>query len=57
MNILKSSDKGLSAENIYDLCKEQRENLNLSTIYRTLELFEEKEIIKKINIDGPALIF
>ncbi|ASW43159.1 Fur family transcriptional regulator [Clostridium isatidis] len=55
LNILKSSNKGLSAENIYDLCKKQYENLNLSTIYRTLELFEEKEIIKKINIDGPAL--
>lgn len=55
LNIIESSDKGLSAENIYYQCKKHNENLNLSTIYRTLELLEEKDIIKKINIDGPAI--
>lgn len=55
LNIIESSNKGLSAENIYYECKNQNENVNLSTVYRTLELLEENDIIKKINIDGPAI--
>ena len=55
LNIIQTSDKGLSAESIYTECKKQNNNLNLSTIYRTLELLEEKDVIKKINIDGPAI--
>ena len=56
LNIIESSDKGLSAENIYYQCKKHNENLNLSTIYRTLELLEEKDIRKKINIDEPGFL-
>lgn len=55
LNIISTSDKGLSAESIYTECKKQNNNLNLSTIYRTLEILEEKDVIKKINIDGPAI--
>ena len=55
LNIIEASDKGLSADSIYTECKKQENNLNLSTIYRTLELLEEKNVIKKINIDGPAI--
>ncbi|MBQ6819886.1 MAG: transcriptional repressor [Clostridium sp.] len=55
LNIIEASDKGLSAESIYNECKNQNNNLNLSTIYRTLELLEEKDVIKKINIDGHAI--
>ena len=55
LNIIETSDKGLSAENIYNECKKQSNNLNLSTIYRTLDLLEEKDVIKKINIDGPSI--
>lgn len=55
LNIIQTSDRGLSAESIYTECKKQNNNLNLSTIYRTLDLLEEKDVIKKINIDGPAI--
>ncbi|GAB6167756.1 Fur family transcriptional regulator [Clostridium carnis] len=56
LDIIQGADKGLSAENLYDKCRKQGVNLNLSTIYRSLELLEEKEIIKKVNIgDGAAL--
>ena len=55
LNIIEGSEKGLSAENIYDECKKKNNNLNLSTVYRTLELLEEKDVIKKISIDGPSL--
>ena len=52
LKIIESSTKGLTAEQIYEMCKDKNENLNLSTIYRSVELFEEKGIVKKINIDG-----
>ncbi|MBE6062430.1 MAG: transcriptional repressor [Clostridium butyricum] len=53
LNILKNSENSLSAENIYQVFKENNEDINLSTVYRTLELFVEKEIIEKITLkDG-----
>lgn len=52
-NIIKSSDRSLTADNIYEKCKEVGDNLNLSTIYRTLEMFDDKKIIEKFNLgDG-----
>jgi len=55
LKIIESSTKGLTAEQIYEMCKDKNGNLNLSTIYRSVELFEEKGIVKKINIDGVAI--
>ncbi|WP_300379559.1 Fur family transcriptional regulator [Clostridium sp.] len=55
LNIIESSTKGLAADKIYSECKKNNKNINLSTIYRTLEMLEEKNILKKINIDGPAI--
>lgn len=55
LQIIESSDKGLSAESLYYECRKKDNNLNLSTVYRTLELLEVNNIIKKINIDGPAI--
>lgn len=53
LNILRKAEKSLSADNIYDIIKADNININLSTIYRTLELFEEKKITQKINLmDG-----
>lgn len=53
LNILKNSENSLSAEKIYQIYRDNNININLSTIYRTLELFEEKEITEKITlIDG-----
>lgn len=55
LQIIESSDKGLSAESLYYECRKKDNNLNLSTVYRTLDLLEGNNIIKKINIDGPAI--
>lgn len=53
LNILKNSENSLSAEKIYQIFRDNNVNINLSTIYRTLELFEEKEITEKITLgDG-----
>lgn len=53
LNILKHSEISLSAEKIYHIYRNNNININLSTVYRTLELFDEKEITEKIPlIDG-----
>ena len=57
LNILKSSEKSLSAEKIYQICRDNNININLSTIYRTLELFEEKEITEKITLNDGVFSY
>lgn len=53
LNILKNAENSLSAEKIYQIFKENKININLSTIYRTLELFNDKELVEKIILgDG-----
>lgn len=47
LSILKNSENSLSAEKIYQIYKSNNININLSTVYRTLELFEEKKLLKK----------
>lgn len=51
LNILKNAENSLSAEKIYQIYRENSTNINLSTVYRTLELFVEKEIIEKITLN------
>ena len=57
LNILKNSEKSLSAEKIYQICRDNNININLSTIYRTLELFEEKEITEKITLNDGVFSY
>lgn len=49
-DILQKEDKGLNAEDIYNLCKKEDLYINLSTVYRTLDLFENKNIIRKYDL-------
>lgn len=56
LNILENSNKGISAENLYEECKNNDIEVNLSTIYRCLELFEEKNLINKVSLgEGPFI--
>ncbi len=57
LSILKDSKEALSAEEIYGSLMIKKSNLSLSTIYRTLDLFESKEIIVKtyLSEDNKAL--
>lgn len=56
LNILEKVSKGISAENLYEECKNQGVNINLSTIYRFLELFEERKLINKVSLgEGPFI--
>ena len=57
LNILKSSENSLSAEKIYHIYRCSNVNINLSTIYRTLELFEEKGITEKITLNDGVFSY
>lgn len=57
LNILKDSENSLSAEKIYQISKNNNININLSTVYRTLELFEEKELTEKITLNDGVFSY
>lgn len=50
LGLLRSENKCFSAEELYNQCVKDNININLSTIYRTLEAFEEKSLIEKLNL-------
>ena len=53
LEMLSYSKLSLSAEEIYEKCRCSGLNINLSTVYRCLESFEEKNIVDKFsNTDG-----
>jgi Fe2+/Zn2+ uptake regulation proteins len=57
LNILKNSETSLSAEKIHQIYRCNDININLSTVYRTLELFEEKELIEKITLNDGVFLY
>ncbi|AEG61566.1 Fur family transcriptional regulator [Desulforamulus ruminis] len=51
--LLENKDKHLSAEDVYTLVKKKAPDVGLATVYRTLELFVEFDIVHSINFgDG-----
>lgn len=50
LDILMEQLEPITAEQIFLMLKEKNMRINLSTIYRTLESFEKKEIVTKVNI-------
>ncbi|SHJ80184.1 ferric uptake regulator, Fur family [Anaerobranca californiensis DSM 14826] len=53
--LLENTDKHMSAEEIYEIIKGEKGDIGLATIYRALELFEELDIIHKLNFgDGRS---
>lgn len=44
-------DKHLSAEEIYDLVREQYPEIGLATVYRTIQLLSELHLIDKLSLD------
>lgn len=56
-NTLLESEKAISAECIFEECKNKNENIDLSTVYRTLELFEDKNIIIRFNLDKQRYVY
>jgi len=50
LQILQKATQPLTAEQIYDMLREQHSTISLSTVYRSLDAMSEKEIVTKINI-------
>jgi len=48
LKILQECQKSMTAEHIYSIFCEHNKDVNISTIYRSLELFEEKNIVDKV---------
>lgn len=48
-NIIKDKKQGLKADDIYDICRENNFDINLSTVYRTLDIFEINKIVDKYD--------
>lgn len=55
IEVLKSAENPLCAEDVFLCIKEQGASVNLSTVYRTLDLMESKSLVNKIVMgDGKA---
>jgi Fur family ferric uptake transcriptional regulator len=53
--LLENEEDHLSAEDVYLLVKEKAPEIGLATVYRTLELLNELEVVDKINFgDGVS---
>lgn len=50
LDIICRTDTAVSAEYIFDECRRRGINIDLSTVYRSLELFECKDIISKFDL-------
>ncbi len=49
--IIKSQGKHLSTEEVYDCVKTDCPEIGLATVYRTLQLLDDLNLITKINLD------
>lgn len=52
--VLQAEKIPMNAESIYLKLHEQNDEMSLSTVYRILDLFEEKEIVIKTYFDNKA---
>ena len=51
IDVLKKAETPISAQEIFHKLQKIKPDLRLSTIYRNLNLFEKKDLVKKINLD------
>lgn len=52
---LKNPDKHLSAEDVWGMVKQTHPEMGLATVYRTLDLFAELDVLQKMDFgDGRA---
>lgn len=48
-------DRHMTAEDIYDLVKEDYPEIGLATIYRTVQLLLEMQLVDRINLDDGCV--
>ena len=52
---LEVSDKHLSAEDVYNIVKQQHSDIGLATVYRTLDLLADLEVLNRMDFgDGRS---
>ncbi|HEY5561287.1 MAG TPA: Fur family transcriptional regulator [Clostridiaceae bacterium] len=52
MGLLLNSDSAITADYIYESSVDKKLFIDLSTVYRTLELLEEKSLVDKFDLGG-----
>ena len=57
LETLSTAHKSLSVENILEECKSRGVDINLSTVYRAVELFEEKSIVDKFPLNDGFFVY
>ena len=57
LQVLSKANKSMNVENILDECKAQGIDINLSTVYRAVELFEEKGIVDKFPLNDGVFSY
>lgn len=55
--LLCKCDDAVTAEYIYNMSKQDNIRINLSTVYRTLEIFEKSKIVEKFNIGENSFVY
>lgn len=51
----KRPDKHLTVEEIYELVKKENPDIGLATVYRTIQLLSDLELIDKLNLDDGQI--
>lgn len=57
LKVLGESQEPLCAEDIYNITKKMNININLSTVYRGLELFDEKGLVDKFILNQGVYMY
>ncbi|MGE5628287.1 MAG: Fur family transcriptional regulator [Solirubrobacterales bacterium] len=50
LNILEDASSSIDAETISSICREKNFDIDFSTVYRNLELFESKDLVEKFDL-------
>ncbi|MGL4851018.1 MAG: Fur family transcriptional regulator [Clostridium sp.] len=50
-------EKSISAEEIFNILKERGKNVNLSTVYRTIDIFLDKSILDKFILETGVGVY
>ncbi len=52
LDILSSNQQPMAAEDVYLKLKQNQIDVNLSTVYRSLETMSSKEVVRKVSVTG-----
>jgi Fur family ferric uptake transcriptional regulator len=52
LETIQGADKHLDADEIYQLVRQKSPSISLSTVYRSLQLFKELELVEEHQFDG-----